>query len=680
MCALERRVVFVRSYNWDEYWGGEPASFKEKSEYVSLNELARESWRIMSNSVNYCGMHYLKAGACLMLAFILIGCKSRPTIKESKEAGNLSTQVTGNSTPSAASSSLPEAVAEEEKNVVYRNLAGGVRYVGSEACASCHMKIYKDYMRTPHGQAATLPSQRPELHNLPAAGVSICEQDPPHCFRVFRENGEYYMSEFEPGPNGTELSKETEKIDFALGVPMAGVGYGIRRGNYLFEAPLSYYAGSQDTHPRGWGLSPGYEKDPLGFGRPLLGSCMYCHVGREQVVGDASNLYKNPPIPELKVGCENCHGPGGLHVDEQVKHLRISGKIDTSIVNPAHLSPSRADDTCMYCHEFGEARVAQPGKKFEDFRAGDPLLKTMAIFKSRPLMGWNMMEWSDEMAQSKCYAASGGRLNCSTCHDGHYTPTAEEAPGFYRSKCLTCHKEASCRASLEKRHSTTPSDNCASCHMPKHVAPRFVMVGTQGTSHRIVTYEGEPLPAAQKVAPDPATGLILVNSTPGSPKITVSPLVLLQAYQSVLLRNPNQTDIKDRYNRTLDLVAKSSPNDVLVLSALANRELAKQTPEGNAAALSYLSKTVERGSKSPQDYMILAELLYNSGQRLQAITILKRAVSLFPYIPNSYENLSIYYMLIGDESNAKETLKNGLSLFPSDPKLQIVQRRLGGHP
>jgi Flp pilus assembly protein TadD len=59
---------------------------------------------------------------------------------------------------------------------------------------------------------------------------------------------------------------------------------------------------------------------------------------------------------------------------------------------------------------------------------------------------------------------------------------------------------------------------------------------------------------------------------------------------------------------------------------------------------------------------------------------LKRAVSLFPYIPNSYENLSIYYMLIGDESNAKETLKNGLSLFPSDPKLQIVQRRLEGHP
>jgi hypothetical protein len=614
-----------------------------------------------------------------MVAFFLVSCKSPTKVRGVKEVSYHPTKENENPTPTKVASSASESASWERK-VVYRNLAGEVRFVGSEACASCHMKIYKDYMRTPHGQAATLPMQRPELRDLPATGVSICDQNQPHCYRVFRENGEYYMSEFERGPNGTELSKETEKIDFALGVPMAGVGYGIRRGNYLFEAPLTYYAGSQDTHPVGWALSPGYGKDPLGFGRPLLGSCMYCHVGRELAVDDSNNLYKNPRIPELKVGCENCHGPGGLHVEEQVKHVRISGKIDTSIVNPVHLSPRRADDTCMYCHEFGEARVPQPGKKFEDFRSGNALINTMAIFKSRPLMGWNMMEWSDEMAQSKCYRASGGRLRCSTCHDGHYTPTAQEAPGFYRSKCLTCHKEQSCRESLERRQNTTPSDNCVSCHMPKHVAPRFIMVGTQGTSHRIVANEGETLPAAQQAAPDPATGLILVDQIPGTPKATLSPLVLLQAYQSVLVRNPNQSDIGDRYNRLLDQLAESDPNNVLVLAALAKRELAKQSPEGNSSALSYLSKAVERGSRSPQDYMLLGELLFRSGQHLQAITILKRSVSLFPYIPTAYENLAIFYMLSGDAANAKDTVKGGLNLFPSDPNLQAMRRKMEEHP
>jgi Flp pilus assembly protein TadD len=96
--------------------------------------------------------------------------------------------------------------------------------------------------------------------------------------------------------------------------------------------------------------------------------------------------------------------------------------------------------------------------------------------------------------------------------------------------------------------------------------------------------------------------------------------------------------------------------------------------------VSYLSRAVERGSKSPQDYRILAELLYHSGQHLQAITTLKRAVSLFPYIPTPYEDLSICYMSIGDNANAKEIVKNGLSIFPSDPNLQAIQRKMEDHP
>jgi Flp pilus assembly protein TadD len=146
------------------------------------------------------------------------------------------------------------------------------------------------------------------------------------------------------------------------------------------------------------------------------------------------------------------------------------------------------------------------------------------------------------------------------------------------------------------------------------------------------------------------------------------------------VRNPNQSDVSGRYNRLLDQLAKSCPNNALVLSALATRELSKQSAEGNSAALGYLSKAVERGSKSPQDYMILGELLYRSGQHLEAITTLKRAVSLFPYIPTAYENLAIFYMLSGDGANAKETVKNGLGIFPSDPNLQAMERKMEDHP
>ena len=631
-------------------------------------------------------MKYRKAGVCLMLAFALIGCNSRPTVTERREVSDRPAQTKGNPIPaaatSAAPSSAPEAATGEERKVVYRNLGGGVRSVGSKVCASCHQNIYGGYMRTPHGQAASLPSQRPELHDLPSAGVTICEQDAVHCFKVYRENGNYYMSEFELGPNGAHLSKETQKIAYALGEPMAGVGYVIQRDNYLFETPLSYFAGNQDQYQKGWGLSPGYQNDPLGFDRPLIGSCMYCHVGRPLVIDDANNLYKNPPFGELTIGCENCHGPGGLHVDEQRKHVPIAGKIDTSIVDPAYLSPRLRDDICMYCHEFGNARVPQPGKKFEDFLPGTPLLGTMAIFKTRLLMGWNMMEWSEELTQSKCYRDSGGRLTCTTCHDSHYTPTTQEAPAFYRSKCLTCHKGDSCRLSLNERHRSNPPDNCVSCHMQKHVTPRFIMLGTQGTSHRIVAREEEPLPkwAAQLDSPDPGTGLILVDKTEGSARPSVSPIVLLQAYEGVLARSPNQMEISARYDSLLDRLARSDPNNVVVLRALAKRELGKGSPEGNSAALSFLMKAVDKGSKSPQDYMLLAGLLFRSGQSLQALKVLKQAVSLFPYIPTFYEDLSMSYMSIGDVPNAKKIVEIGLGKFPSDPNLEALQRKLEPRP
>lgn len=630
----------------------------------------------MARSEHGEGRRYVTTGLCLTLVLALAcwgawakgGKQTSATLAQTKENSSRSAKL--------------GAAALGSKNVVYRNLRDGVRFVGSEACAPCHRKIYEEYLRTPHGQAATLPNERQELHNLPAEGVSVCEKDSTHCFRVFRDKGEYYMSEYDRGPDGAELSRQAEKIAFALGEPMAGVGYGIQRGNYLFEAPLSYYAGSQDKFPQGWGLSPGYEKARYGFDRPLVGSCMYCHVGRSRIVDDANNLYLDPPIAELKVGCENCHGPGELHVEEQRRHVKISGKIDTSVVNPAHLSPRISDDMCTYCHEYGEARIPQPGKKFEDFRPGTPLVDTMAIFKTRPIMGWNMMEWSDEMAQSKCYRASGGRLTCNSCHDGHRTPTAEEAPAFYRDKCLNCHRKNKCSESLAVRQRTKPADNCVACHMPKHVAPRFIMLGTQGTSHRIVAREGEPLPAEaiQDQSPDPTTGLILVNRNRDATDTTLSPLVLLQAYQAVLARSPKRSDLESRYDRLIDQMQNSDPDNPLVLSALAKRELKKQLPQANLVAAKFLSRAVEKGSKSPQDYMVLAELLFRSNRKEEAVDILKDAISRFPYISTPYENLSFCYKSMGDDAHAREVVKTGLGIFPRNPNLLAVQRTLGVSP
>ena len=565
----------------------------------------------------------------------------------------------------------------------YRNTSGDVTYVGSETCKGCHQSEYDHYAQTPHGQAATLPKDRPELTGLPPEGNTVCPERGGHCFRVFPGKDGYFMSQFDRAADGTESNVEVEKVAFALGKPLMATGYLIQRGNYLFEAPLTFYIVPGPEHVRGWALSPGYAYDSTGFTRPVTDACLTCHVGRPSPK-DNINLYQSPPFQELAIGCESCHGPGALHVKERLDqqssehHSPQHPGADTSIVNPKYLTAQLADDTCAYCHELGEARIPQPGKTFQDYRPGIPLLHTVAIFKSKLLLGWNLEEWSDEMATSKCYRLSNGALRCSTCHDPHFTPSAQQAPEFYRAKCLTCHQSASCTLPLSARQHTQPVDNCITCHMAKHVAPRLVKFGGRGTSHRITKTEEEPLPPASspETSISPDTGLILTDSDSGDAQKHLDPLVLMKGYQGILARAQN-SDIAARYETLLQQLS-TDKKDASVFSALADLEIAKHTGEGDRTAISDLSEALRLNSDSPKDYMRLSELQFRTNDVDGAIAVLTSALQRFPYVPTAYEHLAACYLKAGQSSQATETIRRGLEVFPSDKNLLMMGQQT--HP
>src|SRR5262249_8343825 len=150
-----------------------------------------------------------------------------------------------------------------------------------------------------------------------------------------------------------------------------------------------------------------------------------CHSGLPQPVHDRVGLYKNPPVRELGIGCENCHGPGGLHVAERRKAAPVKG-IDRTIVNPGRLPAWLADKICMFCHQQGDRRVMKPGRNILDLRPGEPLDKTVSIFKvlprHKPTEENPIVDYHLEMESSKCYQSSGGRLSCTTCHNPHVRP------------------------------------------------------------------------------------------------------------------------------------------------------------------------------------------------------------------------------------------------------------------
>lgn len=556
----------------------------------------------------------------------------------------------------------------------YYNAAPGVRYVGSKVCASCHAGIYQRYRKTAMGRSMALPDDTSEL-KIPAAPVTVYEGKFHRYYKIWRNGSALLQSEYEIGADGRDIFRDTQNIAYRVGAGENGVSYFVRKGNYLFEAPLSYY-----TQLHSWALSPGYSLGDYGFHRPVLAGCAVCHSGRSHPAPNRPGLYQDPAFTELSIGCENCHGPGQLHVEERMRGAALKGAVDRSIVNPANLPGWLADNVCMMCHQLGDARILRPGKTYLDFRPGLPLDQTVAIFAvpftpasppQTPLLQHEAL-----MRLSKCYRESGGKLKCITCHDPHYEPSKAEAAGYYRKKCLLCHTEESCSLPLAQRekkstHNNFP-DNCIACHMPRQTLQRISHSAL--TNHRIVAYTGEPFPQAAFHETTPSLpDLAHIDAAPGPAKNTIPVLVLLQAYGELMEAHP---EYKPRYETMLDEAHAEQPGNPFVLAAIARRDAGSGTPQGLISAQRLLKQVIASGSASASDYELYGYLLALSGERATAVNILKRGIMLNPYSTGLYKRLALTYAHFHDYEEALGVMKQELRMFPEDSHMRDIVHRV----
>ena len=132
--------------------------------------------------------------------------------------------------------------------------------------------------------------------------------------------------------------------------------------------------------------------------------CLTCHTTTARSVREGSG----PESTDRGIGCERCHGPGGLHI--AAINSRFS---DPMIASPAKSPGSDQSTLCNLPQSafHRDARIVH--------RSG------LDRFPSSSL------SWS------RCSTESGGALNCVTCHDPHRD--AETSPSHYDQKCLTCH-------------------------------------------------------------------------------------------------------------------------------------------------------------------------------------------------------------------------------------------------
>ena len=228
---------------------------------------------------------------------------------------------------------------------------------------------------------------------------------------------------------------------------------------------------------------------------------------------------------------------------------------------------------------------------------------------------------------------------------------------------------------LQARRRLKPPDDCAGCHMPKRDVK--VIAHSALTNHRIIADDEESYPEeAFHLTSSAAPDLIHLTAVPGR-EDSIPLITLLQTYAELMDSAPGY---RQQYLALLAQLAKGQPGNIAVLEALARGAIQQGNSEGDSAAIQYLSRAIELGSRSPRDFQALATLLARRGRLSDATDLLRRAIEAIPYDSELYVWLANAYVAEQRRAEAVETLKRAVQIFPQDTTIRLNLERIEGHP
>jgi hypothetical protein len=138
------------------------------------------------------------------------------------------------------------------------------------------------------------------------------------------------------------------------------------------------------------------------------------------------NLTQMYGLPNWLIITEIFSGPS-IVVDE----LAAGGLdgIRSAIINPRRLSTERREEVCMQCHlETTSFHLPNAIQRYGQgpfaYRSGEPLSAYWLFFDHAPDMGRNdkfeiVNASAYRLRRSKCFLASKGALQCTSCHNPH---------------------------------------------------------------------------------------------------------------------------------------------------------------------------------------------------------------------------------------------------------------------
>ena len=313
------------------------------------------------------------------------------------------------------------------------------------------------------------------------SGVVVRDAQGAFAYVARREGDRFVQEELQLDPTGDVVGRLTRTMDYVVGSGSAARTYLTDDAGILRQLPLTWYTQSAGDPEQGttvgaagsggghWAFSPGYEVANGRFSRAVPPACMSCHNG------------VSPPVPFVEgryaslaegIGCEQCHGPGELHVEARTLDPEAADSVDYTIVNPADLTLDLQLDVCQQCHLNGTVSVLRDGETADSYRPSVPLSAHRALFNvaSGDPNVVGVISHADRMKASACFQSAP--MTCTTCHDPH-EGFRDKGPDYFNATCRSCHAPEALRAALpapESQAVHVATADCFSCHMPKVTA------------------------------------------------------------------------------------------------------------------------------------------------------------------------------------------------------------------
>lgn len=195
-------------------------------------------------------------------------------------------------------------------------------------------------------------------------------------------------------------------------------------------------------------------------------ACLTCHDDpKYDNKGTPHARAADPRTPAAKQGCESCHGPGSLHMeDPQANHVRIFPKVSADEVN----------DTCTSCHNRGEhalwdgsAHQSRDLSCVTCHSVHSPKSETGQL-KARGQADLCATCHRDKVAKldrSGHMPVREGKMQCSTCHNTHGSTNTKmlRTGDSIAELCTSCHADK--RGPYLWEHAPS-RDGCVTCHDP----------------------------------------------------------------------------------------------------------------------------------------------------------------------------------------------------------------------